>query len=137
MLIRGHLNSEGSFAEQIASWFFNQTGAPPETRVYMIPEIDRYGSFYLFGNWLPPDFWTPKHPWFQSVDRISERFIASMEHDPPKYIVVFPYLRDPSTTPEFLWDYLYAQYESMNVDPIPPPFPDHAEIWCRKTLAFC
>jgi hypothetical protein len=92
----------------IAEWTSEETGAPPGTRVWLMPSIDPTDNFYAISGYLPPTFWAQTYPWFQDVPGLTDRVLDGLEADLPPYAVVIERWR--GDVPDELLDYLDAYY---------------------------
>jgi 4-amino-4-deoxy-L-arabinose transferase-like glycosyltransferase len=104
----GTLNGQIASHVPITQWLDANTDIAPKTRAWILPEIDPTSNFYTVGDYLPPAFWTPTYPWvFDPIT--SQKMIASLQADPPRYAVVIDNWQDQ--IPAVLRDHLTANYE--------------------------
>jgi hypothetical protein len=101
----------------IGEWLAEETGATPNTRVWMLPEIDPTDNFYAVSDYLPPTFWVQSYDWFHAVPGLTGRVIEGLEADPPQYAVVVEKWR--GTVPDALLAYLEAHYVPIGEAEIP------------------
>lgn len=107
----GPLRSQYEVLKPIVEWSQQETGAPPATRIWILPDIDPTGNFYPISGYLPPSFYTNTYRlWFANWPDIAERMIAGLEADPPQYVIVVNQWR--SDIPEALWRYVAEHYSS-------------------------
>ncbi len=94
----------------VSQWVTRETGAPPGTRVWILPDIDPTGNFYPISGYLPPAFYTNMYPWFFVNSNLAGQIIAGLESDPPAYIVMVDQWQDQVQVIEGLIDHLRQHY---------------------------
>src|SRR5574341_612486 len=92
----------------IGEWLDEHTDARPGTRVWILPSGDPTDNFYAIHGYLPPLYWSQTYPWFQAVPGQTERVIAALDADPPRYAILVE--RWEPEIPERLLEYLDSHY---------------------------
>jgi len=83
----GPLNAELETHYPLAAWVKQETGAPPGTRVWILPDIDPTDNFYPVSGYLPPLFWMQAY-FFDTTPGVADALRAALEADPPPYALV-------------------------------------------------
>lgn len=113
----------------IAEWVAEETGAPPGTRVWLLPGIDPTDNFHAISGYLPPTFWAQTYPWFHDVPGLTDRVIAGLDAAPPPYTVVIERWRND--VPDELLDYLDAYYVQIGemAQTVDPDYGDSVTLY--------
>lgn len=91
--------------------------APPETRLWVLPDIDPTGNLYAIGQYLPPAQYAQTYPWIIGSADLWARVLAGLESDPPVYVVRVDNLR--FQVPQPVWDYVDAHYTAFDQTTVP------------------
>jgi len=94
----------------VSEWVKKESGAPPGTRIWILPDIDPTGNFYPISGYLPPAFYSNTYRlWFVTWPDTTTRVLAGLESDPPPYIAVIDDWH--YQLPEVLREYLANHYD--------------------------
>lgn len=107
----GPLNAELDTHYPLAAWVKQETGAPPGTRVWILPDIDPTDNFYPVSGYLPPLFWMQAY-FFNTTPGVAETLQAALEANPPPYVLVVERWRNQ--IPEMQLAYLNEHYAVLN-----------------------
>lgn len=94
----------------VSQWVVRETGAPPGTRVWILPDIDPTGNFYPISGYLPPSFYAVIYPWFFANTELTEQVMEGLERDPPAYVIMVDQWQDQMQTAGKLMDYVRQNY---------------------------
>jgi hypothetical protein len=83
----GDIESQYAALHPLSEWVQAQTGAPPDTRMWILPDIDPTANFYAVGGYLPPLQYAQTYPWIVVVPPLFERVMAGIEAAPPLYVI--------------------------------------------------
>jgi hypothetical protein len=101
----------------LADWVDEESGVPPGTRVWLLPDIDPTSNFYPISGYLPPTYWVPSYPWLYAAPGVTERMLQSLETEPPPVALLVERWR--TTVPEDLLGHLEAHYVPVSETEMP------------------
>ncbi|NPV67271.1 MAG: hypothetical protein HPY64_09025 [Anaerolineae bacterium] len=112
----GPLNAELDTHYPLAAWVRQETGAPPGTQVWILPDIDPTDNFYPVSGYLPPRFWMQAY-FFESTPGVADALRAALEADPPPYVLVIERWRNQ--IPGMQLAYLNERYVVLDTAEMP------------------
>ncbi|MGQ9888299.1 MAG: ArnT family glycosyltransferase [Aggregatilineales bacterium] len=101
----------------VVDWVKHKTGADPGTRLWILPDIDPTGNFYLLGGYLPPQFYTNTYPWYLAWPQTTAQYLANLDADPPAYLVLVEKWR--YQLPAAVMAYAEAHYQPLATADMP------------------
>ncbi len=112
----GPLNGELDPHYPLAAWVREETQAPPETAVWILPDVDPTDNFYPVSGYLPPDYWMQAY-FFDAIPGVAETMMAAVKANPPAYAVVINHWNDQ--IPVLQSDFLEQYYTVVSTTEMP------------------
>ena len=113
----GEIESQYGALQLLVEWVQVQTNAPPDTRMWILPDIDPTTNFYAVSGYLPPLQYSQTYSWILAASPLFERVMTSLDTEPPLYVIRVDDWR--YQIPSAIEDYIETHYTTMAATVIP------------------